>query len=834
MKSALVAIVWLALVGPASAQSKPTTQTESLDTLREKRKSLDRQIGNLLTVWWNLCRRRITVVRIKGLAETKGTLKEKLDNRFLALAKKRASNRQWKTYWARQQHLAHDIRSQYVALLELIPRELSLLSGKEAVLNADVVAAIKLRTALMHTITEQKKALAARLARVLRDKTMLEQQAREQQARVSALEAQLKVAETAIEAALKGKDPVQIAGRRAEKARTEAGLKLALAALKQTTTKREALETALQTVLAFQSGSLTDAAKIVDEPFRKAAIALGKAESALKELGERQTMLSASIKTYGKRRAALARRRKLILGRTAALSSWAKLAGDPAAKPSATDKGNGHSKAANQDRYFNAINEDITAVRLRLRELRKEALSKQQLPSQEAKKKTAAKGPSAAELRNPMTRYRAGLAKQRELKALRQIDIGTVNADLKMVELQLSAMKLLVRAQSIDVQLVNREVKIASDEFERCTASTVEPKKSDTWYAIWTQLAGNAATKVPTLYAEQATSEALQEILSSYAESYRQDLELLAKELKRVTSDIATEEARFRSVVWATFLYWLRAHAWFIPLVLIGAWILLLVAGRLSRAVLIKAQGDPGMNKDKLQQVETLVTVGSSVIKTVIYVAAVILLLHLIGVNVGPILGGAAIFGLAISFGSQNLVRDVVTGFFILLENQFAIGDVIEVNGVTGTVEQITLRRTVVRDLNGTQHNIPNGAISRVSNQTQGWARAVVHVGVGYSSDLDHVKNISNAVGEAMLADAEWSDKLLEPPTFVGVTELADSAVIVRVMAKTEIFHQWSAQRELTRRLKEAFDIACIEIPFPQRQVHMLASPPAPENRPAE
>ena len=184
----------------------------------------------------------------------------------------------------------------------------------------------------------------------------------------------------------------------------------------------------------------------------------------------------------------------------------------------------------------------------------------------------------------------------------------------------------------------------------------------------------------------------------------------------------------------------------------------------------------------------------------VIWVATILLVLDALTVDIAPILGGAAIFGLAISFGSQSLVKDVVSGFFILLENQYAVGDVVTINGQTGGVEKITLRRTVLRSGRGEVHNFTNGSISSVTNMTQGWARVIMELGVGYGSDIEHVKSVINEVGEAMYADEEWWSKLTEKPSFVGVTRFGESDIGVRVWVKTKTFQNWAVERELNLR----------------------------------
>lgn len=231
--------------------------------------------------------------------------------------------------------------------------------------------------------------------------------------------------------------------------------------------------------------------------------------------------------------------------------------------------------------------------------------------------------------------------------------------------------------------------------------------------------------------------------------------------------------------------------------------------------------------RDQAQRLSTLAKVGTQAATLIIGIATFLLVLDALTVDISPILGGAAIFGLAISFGSQSLVKDVVSGFFILLENQYAVGDVVSINGQSGTVEKITLRRTVLRDMKGQVHNITNGSISAVINLTQGWSRVVFKIGVSYSSDLKLVEKVINKVGEEMYDDPNWSGKLTEEPKFVGITSFGASEIEILVLFKTRTFENWGAEREFNYRIKKAFDENNIEIPYPQQDVHVYnnASP---------
>jgi small-conductance mechanosensitive channel len=190
-------------------------------------------------------------------------------------------------------------------------------------------------------------------------------------------------------------------------------------------------------------------------------------------------------------------------------------------------------------------------------------------------------------------------------------------------------------------------------------------------------------------------------------------------------------------------------------------------------------------------------------------------------IAIGPLLAGVGVAGLAISFGAQSLVKDVISGFFILLENQFAIDDIVTINDIGGRVERMTLRVVMLRDLSGVLHVIPNGSINVVSNRTRGFSRAVVDVGVAYHEQIDRVIEVMRDIGRRMWEDADWRARLVEEPSVLGVDELADSAVNVRMVLTTQPGKQFEVGRELRRRVKNRFDEEGITIPFPQRTLHV-------------
>ncbi len=211
-----------------------------------------------------------------------------------------------------------------------------------------------------------------------------------------------------------------------------------------------------------------------------------------------------------------------------------------------------------------------------------------------------------------------------------------------------------------------------------------------------------------------------------------------------------------------------------------------------------------------------------------IYLVAATMVLRELDVDITPIVAGAGLAGVVIGFGAQNLIKDLIAGFFILSEDQFRVGDVIKTAGVAGQVEHVTLRVTQVRDLEGVLHTIPNGEIKVVSNLTRGFSKVSLNVGVGYREDLDRVIRVLEGVGRDLAADPQFGKLLLEPPVVLGVEALADSQVTLRLLAKTEPLRQWEVARELRKQIKSAFDREGIEIPYPHQVVIHKPDPDAP------
>lgn len=251
-------------------------------------------------------------------------------------------------------------------------------------------------------------------------------------------------------------------------------------------------------------------------------------------------------------------------------------------------------------------------------------------------------------------------------------------------------------------------------------------------------------------------------------------------------------------------------------------WSARLAEGRII--ALLARRGGSGTHEERENRARTLVSVFHSTVTVAVYAGGGLTLLTELGVNIVPLMGGAAVLGLAIAFGAQNLIRDYFYGFMILLENQYAVNDVIRIGDVSGQVERITLRVTTLRALDGTVHFVPNGEITRVSNMTHEWSRALFNIPVAYKEDVDRVMHELVELAKELRRDPEYRGLILEMPEMLGVDEFADSAVVVKFFVKTRPLKQWLVRRELLRRIKRRFDELGIEIPFPHRTVYHRSS----------
>jgi small conductance mechanosensitive channel len=256
-----------------------------------------------------------------------------------------------------------------------------------------------------------------------------------------------------------------------------------------------------------------------------------------------------------------------------------------------------------------------------------------------------------------------------------------------------------------------------------------------------------------------------------------------------------------------------------VVVILILAWALQIVAARLIRVFRIYMSRRTG--GDELARIETLARVFRNLAGVVIMLVAGMLILGEVGISVAPILATAGVAGIAIGFGAQSLVKDYFSGFFLLLDDQVRQGDVIEIAGKGGLVEEVTLRYVRLRDLEGHVHFVPNSEITVVTNRTRGYATALIEVGIAYREDPEQAFAVMRKVADAMRAEPDWQSRMAAELEVLGVEKWADSAVILR--ARLQVvppIQQWNVKREFLKRLKKAYDEAGIEIPFPQLTVH--------------
>lgn len=262
-----------------------------------------------------------------------------------------------------------------------------------------------------------------------------------------------------------------------------------------------------------------------------------------------------------------------------------------------------------------------------------------------------------------------------------------------------------------------------------------------------------------------------------------------------------------------------------ILLVLVIAWgamiVLHKVLARLEQRLVKKNVALDEPPTESAKRAGTLVMLIRQGVRIALWLTVTLVVLREVGLDIAPILASAGVVGLAIGFGAQNLVRDCISGFFFILENQVRVGDVAIINGTGGLVEQINFRTIVLRDLSGVVHIFPNGTVNTLSNLTREWSAYVFDIGVAYKENIDRVIDIMKQVGADLRADPAFSSYMLDDPEIFGVDKLADSAVVIKGRIKTRPIRQWQVGREYLRRIKAAFDREQIEIPFPHRTIYV-------------
>jgi len=267
-------------------------------------------------------------------------------------------------------------------------------------------------------------------------------------------------------------------------------------------------------------------------------------------------------------------------------------------------------------------------------------------------------------------------------------------------------------------------------------------------------------------------------------------------------------------------LDWLFSSGLHILLVIILTWIAVKIIKKLSGRLiqLVAQQKDDGEFQKRMQTLGAMVRY---VLLFAVIAVAVMIVMKELGIDIGPVLAAAGIVGLAVGFGAQSLVKDIISGFFILLEDQIRVGDVVNIGDKGGLVEKVSLRTTVLRDLAGNVHYVPNGHINVVTNMTKDYSRYVFDIGIAYREDVDEVIKVIKGIDEELRSDPEFKDDILEPIEILGLDQFADSAVVIKARTTTLPIKQWKVGREFNRRLKKRFDELNIEIPFPHVTLYM-------------
>jgi small-conductance mechanosensitive channel len=280
---------------------------------------------------------------------------------------------------------------------------------------------------------------------------------------------------------------------------------------------------------------------------------------------------------------------------------------------------------------------------------------------------------------------------------------------------------------------------------------------------------------------------------------------------------------------WATVANWLVDHGIPILIIVVVGAVLWFALNKFLPPIVHRAVARAKYKESKEgieKRTNTLVSIFRGVGRVFIVVIGIMMILSEVGVDIVPVLAGFGIAGIAIGFGAQYLIRDLIAGTFIILENQYRVGDVARVADIAGVVEEVTLRKTVLRDLDGIVHHVPNGEIRTASNFTRHFARVNLDVSVAYDTDLDHAIRVINQVGKALAEDEKWRKAIKSPPQVLRVDNLGDSGIYIKILGDVKPMQQWAVMGELRLRIKKAFDAEGIEIPWPHTKVYFGSSLP--------
>ncbi len=421
------------------------------------------------------------------------------------------------------------------------------------------------------------------------------------------------------------------------------------------------------------------------------------------------------------------------------------------------------------------------------------------------------------------TELLAATAKAEQLVAAADVaekEAGSVTERLDLLKEDIAQQRKL-RAMAI------KKLDAAVEQTERLTKSLEDnPQGGEKWDEIWSQLtqaqqtaaasrveSRNLADRLDELQSEQSTLQ--QEEMSKLREAAKIRSE--AEAAKMAVDELSNPFSVRNITIWLETkgLIALMALLTMISVMRMGKY----VEPRLKQIII--STSPRGTREERENRASTLVGVLLNVVRIVVVIVCVITILEQFSVPVGPLLGGAAVVGLAVAFGAQSLIKDYFTGFMVLLEQQYMINDVVQIGDIKGQVERITMRMTVLRDLEGKVHFIPHGQITTVTNMTHGWSRALIDIGVSYNEDIDQVIGVLVQLGQELRNDPKYGEMILDNPEMLGVESLGDSSVIVRMMVKTRPLRQWELKREWLKRVKRRFDELGIEIPFPHQTLYL-------------
>jgi len=267
---------------------------------------------------------------------------------------------------------------------------------------------------------------------------------------------------------------------------------------------------------------------------------------------------------------------------------------------------------------------------------------------------------------------------------------------------------------------------------------------------------------------------------------------------------------------------WLLTHGIKIAFIVFVAFVVLKIANKAMEKLIRKAVPPDGLSPDaERKREDTLSRIFVKGLTIIVWSITIVMILPEFGVNIAPILAGAGVLGLAIGFGTQNVVKDFLAGLFVIIENQYRVEDYICLDDTCGTVEDITLRKTVLRDLHGTVHHLTHGTVGKIANYTKKLGSARMDISVAYKEDIDHVIEVINKVGKEMAEQSPWKEDTLTTIQVVGTgpSNFADSGIEITTAGDTKVGMQWGILREFRKRIKIAFDKEGIEIPFPHRVI---------------